>query len=176
MPRLQRRRPLPVRPVITPRGVDAVTNGVARPATATALDLPTRALGGAIFRAVQELDRPIELSGIVVSIPGAYQARVSLSEYKGLRNGARIEFLDGDTPVAYGTTISVGAGEALVSVAPENAFSSIYVNMHVRNVNNPTLVRAGRTDRELDEQEYHRFENQFAIDLIAAGLITLALK
>ncbi len=155
---------------------DVVVNGTARPVSSTTLDLPVRALGGAVFRAVQELNRPIELRGIVLDMPGPYQARISLSEYKGLRNGARVEFLDGDTVVAYGTTFSVGTGEALVSVAPENAFSSIYVNMRVRNVNNPTIVRAGKTDRQLDDQEFRRFETQFAVDLVAAGLITLAAR
>ena len=162
-------------PVITPRGIDAVTNGTARPATAVALNVNTRAIAGAVFRAVQELARPIELRGIVLDMPGAYRARISLSEYKGLRNGARVEFLDGDRVVAYGTTISVGTGESLVSVAPENAFSSIYVNMRVRNVNNPTIVRAGKTDRQLDEQEFRRFETEVAADLLAAGLITTAV-
>ncbi len=152
------------------------TNDTARTTVKTPMALPIRALGGAVLRAVQELNRPIELHGIVLSIPEAYKARVSLSEYKGLRNGARVEFLDGGSPVAYGTVSSVGAGEALVTVAPEHAFSSVYVNMEVRNANNPTLVRAGKTDDQLDAQEFKRFEGQFAIDLVAAGLLYLAFK
>ncbi|HVF84430.1 MAG TPA: hypothetical protein VM821_00500 [Abditibacteriaceae bacterium] len=149
-------------------------NGRARTTVRTPMALPIRALGGAVMRAVQELNRPIELRGTVLSIPGAYQARVSLSEFKGLRNGARVEFLEGGSPVAYGTVSSVGAGEAVVTVAPERAFSSVYVNMQVRNANNPTLVRAGKTDQQLDEQEYKRFETEFAVSLAAAGLLYLA--
>lgn len=152
------------------------TNGTARPSVRTPLALPIRALGGAVMRAVQELNRPIELRGTVLSIPDAYQARVSLSELRGLRKGARIEFLEGGSPVAYGTVSSVGAGEAVVTVAPERAFSLIYVNMQVRNANNPTLVRAGKTERQLDEQEFKRFESEFAVSLAAAGLLYLAFK
>ncbi len=163
-------------PGITSRGIDAIKDGVTQPAATTTPDLATRALGGAVFRAVQELNRPIQLRGVVISLSGPYQARISLSENKGLRNGARIEFLDGETPVAYGTVFSVSAGEALASVAPEAAFPQVYVNMHVRNVNNPTLVRAGKTDQQLDEREYKKFETEFAIDLAAAGLIYLAAK
>lgn len=152
-----------------------VANGTARLAAKTTMALPIRALGGAVFRAVQELNRPISLSGRVISIPGAYQARVSLSELKGLRNGARIEFLEGGQPVAYGTVSSVGSGEALVTVAPEYAFPSVYVNMKVRNVNNPTIVRAGMTDDQRDEKEFRRFETEFGIDLAVAGLLYLAV-
>lgn len=154
----------------------AASDGRARTTVKTPLALPIRALGGAVMRAVQELNRPIELRGTVLSIPGAYQARVSLSEFQGLRNGARVEFLEGGSPVAYGTVSSVGAGEALVTVAPERAFSSVYINMEVRNANNPTPVRAGKTDRQLDEQEYRRFESEFAVSLAAAGLLYLAFK
>ncbi len=153
-----------------------VVDGVARATVSEPLDLPVRALGGAVFRAVQELNRPISLRGIVLNIPEPYKARVSLSELKGLRNGARIEFLDGENPVAYGTVSSVGSGEALVSVAPEAAFPLIYVNMRVRNVNNPTVVRAGRTDDQLDEIEFRRFETEFGANLLVAGLITLAAR
>lgn len=153
-----------------------VANGVARSTTGEPLALPIRALGGAVFRAVQELNRPISLSGTVLSIPGPYQTRVSLSEYRGLRNGARVEYLDGGVPVAYGTVSSVGPGEAVVTVAPQASFSAIYVNMKVRNVNNPTVVRQGKTDQQLDNAEFSAFEKEFGIDLAVAGLIYLATK
>lgn len=130
-----------------------------------------RALSGAVFRAVAELNRPIELRGVVVSIPGAYQTRISMGAQKGLRNGARVEYLVGGQPVAYGTVTSLGFGESLATVASEAAFGGIYINMEVRNVNNPIAVRAGQTQEQIDEREFRRFERDFALGLVAVGLL-----
>lgn len=130
-----------------------------------------RALSGAVFRAVAELNRPIELRGVVVSIPGAYQTRISMGAQKGLRNGARVEYLVNGQSVAYGTVTSLGYGESLATVASEAAFSGIYVNMEVRNVSNPVLSRAGQSQEQLDSREFSRFERDFAIGLVGIGLL-----
>jgi hypothetical protein len=78
-----------------------------------------RALGGAIYRAVGELNRPAETRGVVISIPEAYRARISMGERSGLRNGARLEYLVNGQPVAYGTVTNAGLGESVATVAPK---------------------------------------------------------
>lgn len=157
-------------------GTAPVANGVANTAVAKEEQLALRALGGAVYRAVQELNRPIELKGTVLSIPFAYQTRISLSDLKGLRSGARIEYLENGAPVAYGTVTSIGAGEALATVSPENAFSAVYVNMEVRNVSNPMKVRSGKNDDFLDDAAFRKFEREFGLGLAIIGVTYLLTK
>lgn len=154
----------------------SIIDGVANTAVAKGEQLALRALGGAVFRAVQELNRPLELRGAVVSLPQPYQARLSLSSYKGLRNGARIQYLENGVPVAYGTIVSVGAGEALATIAPENALPGIYPNMEVRNVSNPALGRYAKNTEELDDEAFRKFERDFGIGLAVLGIAYLAFK
>ena len=151
-----------------------IIDGVANTTVAKGEQLALRALGGAVFRAVQELNRPLELRGAVVSLPEPYKARISLSSYKGLRNGARIQYLENGLPVAYGTIVSVGAGEALATIAPENALPGIYANMEVRNVSNPALGRYAKNTEELDDEAFRKFERDFGIGLAILGVAYLA--
>jgi hypothetical protein len=148
-----------------------VVNGRARTTAASAEAAQVLALGGAVYRAIGELNRPMEVRGVIVSMPEAYQARISLGERQGIRNGARIEFLNGDAPLAYGTVVSAGRGESLVTIAPEAAFPSIYVNMPVRNVSNPVIARAGKSEFALNDAEFRRFERDFGVGLLTAGLL-----
>ncbi len=162
---------------VTPRSAPAVADGrpivegVAYPAAARAEAAQLRALSGAVYRAVNELNRPIELRGVVISIPGAYQARLSFGEQKGLRNGARVEYVSNGATVAFGTITDVGFGEAVATVAPQAAFANVFVNMEVRNVSNPTMSRAGETEMQATEREFRRFERDFGIAAIAAAFI-----
>jgi hypothetical protein len=149
---------------------EPIVNGRARTVTADAEQAQMRALGGAVYRAVAELNRPAEARGVVISIPGAYQTRISLGTLKGLRNGARLEYLSNGQPVAYGTIISAAAGESTATVAPETAFPGVHVNMEVRNVSNPVAARAGQSEEQIEEKEFSRFEKQFGIALLVAGL------
>jgi hypothetical protein len=157
-------------------GTEPVANGIANTAVASDEQLAIRALGGAVYRAVQELNRPIELRGAVLSIPHPYQTRISLSTLKGLRNGARIEYVENGAAVAYGTVTDVAAGEALATVAPENAFSKVYVNMEVRNVNNPMKVRAGKDAAEFDDAEFNKFERELSLSLAIIGVTYYVAK
>lgn len=148
-----------------------IVEGVAYPAAARAEAAQIRALSGAVYRAVNELNRPIQVRGTVISIPGAYVTRLSFGEQAGLRNGARVVYLSNGAAVAYGTITNVGFGEALATVAPQAAFSNVFVNMEVRNVNNPTSSRAGETEMQATEREFNRFERSFGIAVIASAII-----
>jgi hypothetical protein len=161
-------------PATAPRATadeQPIVNGIAR-TTATSAELAqVRALGGAIYRAVGELNRPAETRGVVISIPEAYRARISMGERSGLRNGARLEYLVNGQPVAYGTVTSAGIGESVATVAPEAAFPNVHVNMEVRNISNPVSARTWQRSDKTDEKAFRRFENEFAAGLVIAGLL-----
>ena len=158
------------------RANPSIVNGTAMPMADDEEIAQVKALGGAVYRAVAELNRPIELTGVVLSMPSAYMARLSIGQAKGLRNGARIEYLDNGTPVAYGMVTDVGAGEALATVAPEAAFNRLFINMQVRNVSNPIKARMGPSLDEKEEKSFSRFEHDFGVGLATAGLIYLGVK
>jgi hypothetical protein len=160
----------------TLRSSAPVANGTAQPIATDAEIAQVKALGGAVYRAVAELNRPIELNGVVVSIPSAYTTRISLGTRRGLRNGARIEYVVNGRPVAYGMITDVGAGEAEATVAPEAAFSDVYVNMQVRNVSNPVRARMGPSVDDKEATKFSRFERSFGIGLTVAGLLYLGGK
>jgi len=138
--------------------------------------LPTRALSGAIYRAINELNKPATFRGVVISIPGAYLARLSIGERNGLRNGARVVYLDAGQPLAYGTVIDVGSGEAVATVAPEAGVTGITANTEFRTLSNPTADRAGKSAREQDEAEFRNFERQFGLALAVAGIAYYAFR
>ena len=133
--------------------------------------LVNRALSGAVYQAVNELNRPAAFSGVVISQPGPYQARISLGERLGLRNGARVEYLRDGAVVGFGSVIDVGTGESVATIAPEAAATLIGINTEVRTVSNPSAARAGKSARELDNAEYKRFERDFGISAAIAGIV-----
>jgi hypothetical protein len=150
-----------------------VVNGRARTAAATAEAAQARAVGGAVYRAIAELGRPLELRSTVVSLPGPYKTRIAAGELQGLRVGSRIEYLERDTPIAYGTVIDTDSLGAVATVAPESAFSRVFINMDVRNVSNPTKSRAGMSSMKQNERDFAEFERDFGVGLIAAALLYL---
>ncbi|HEX8552599.1 MAG TPA: hypothetical protein VF681_13710 [Abditibacteriaceae bacterium] len=133
--------------------------------------LPNRALGGAVFQAINELNRPATFQGVVVSMPGAYQARISLGERAGLRNGARVEYVRNGDVLGYGSVYDVGNGESIATIAPEAAAPFIGVNTEVRTISNPSAARAGKSAREQDDADFNRFEREFGISAAIAGVV-----
>lgn len=133
--------------------------------------LPNRALGGAVYQAIRDLSRPATFNGSVISIPGAYTARLSLGERSGLRSGARIEYLENGVPVAYGTVVDLGVGESLATVAPEANVNLVKPNTFFRTVSNPTADRAGKTANEITNAEFKKFERDLGISAAIAGII-----
>jgi hypothetical protein len=149
----------------------------AAPATATGAmsqALPNRALGGAVYQAINELNRPATFNGVVISIAGPYQARLSLGERHGVRNGARVEYLQNGEPFAYGTVFDLGRGESVASIAPEAAASLVGVNTQVRTVSNPAIDRAGKTAEQVSQAEFKTFERNFGISAAIAGVVYYA--
>lgn len=126
------------------------------------------AVDNAVAAAIQAIDDPAPLSGIVVSLPEAYQARISLGERSGIRNGARIEYLQNGQPIAYGTVVDVGTGEAVATIASEAAAPAVMLNTEFRTVSNPSRARAGLTAREIEDKEWRKYERNFAIGAIPA--------
>ena len=129
------------------------------------------AVDGAVAAAIASFDQAPVLSGIVVSRPAAYQARLSLGTIRGLRNGARIEYLSNGQPIAHGTVIDVGDAEALATIVPEAALPGIMVNTRFRTISNPSAAQAGLTTVQREEQEWNRFERSFALSALAAALL-----
>ncbi len=130
------------------------------------------ALTSAIADAVRALGQTATIPGIVLSKPstgGTYVARLSLGTLSGARGGARIEYLgDNGEPIAFGTLFDIAAGEGLATVAPETAYTDIYVNQRVRLINNPVEKRALPTAAQVAEKEFDKFEKNFAI-VVAVG-------
>lgn len=153
---------------------DSVTADAPTPAPANTGSLAdvlrNRALSGAIYQAVNELNRPASFRGIVVSMSGPYQARISLGERAGVRNGARIEYLREGAVVGFGSVFDVGNGESVATIAPEAAAPLINVNTDVLVVSNPSAARAGKTSREIDDAEFKKFERDFGISAAIAGI------
>ena len=154
---------------------DAVVADTPTPAPAnsgTAAEaLPTRALSGAFYQAINELNKPASFRGIVVSLPGAYQSRISLGERAGIRNGARIEYLRNGETIGYGSVFDVGSAESVATIAPEASAPQIGVNTEVRTISNPVAGRAGKNAREMDDAEFSRFEREFGISAAIAGIV-----
>lgn len=132
--------------------------------------LPNRALGGAVYQAIRDLSRPASFNGTVISLPGAYQARLSIGERSGLRTGAAIEYVDNGVPVAYGTIVDLGVGESVATIAPEAAVTFVRPNTIFRSLSNPTADRAGKTGIEITNAEFKKFERDFAISAAIAGI------
>ena len=130
------------------------------------------ALQTAIGDAVTQLGQTAELSGIIISKPNGYLARLSLGTLVGARGGARVEYLDNaGTPIAFGTIFDIAPGEALATVAPETAYSKLFVNGRVRLVNNPSAKRALPDFTKRANDEYKKFETEFGISLAAATAV-----
>jgi hypothetical protein len=131
------------------------------------------AVDGAVLHAVAEMNEPAQLTGIVVSLPAQHMARLSLGEMHGLRNGARVEYLVRGTPIAWGTVVDVGKGEAVATVAPERAYPFIEVNSEWRTASIPALGAAGLTRDQIDTREWKKFERDFGIAAAIAGVAYL---
>lgn len=138
------------------------------PAAGAAADLHQRAIDSAVAAAIVALNEPAALHGVVVTVPAAYQARLSVGERNGLRNGARVEYLANGQPIAYGTVISVDEFTAVATVASEAANPSILINTEFRTVTNPPVNRAGDTVAQTEEKDWKKFERNFAIAAIPA--------
>jgi hypothetical protein len=134
------------------------------------------ALDRAVMSAVAAMEQPAQLQGIVISRPDPYRARISLGELQGIRNGARIEYLSNGVPVAYGSVIDVGPGEALATIAPESSSPGVVLNSTLRTANNPPLGNAGLTSWQLDNKEWNRFQRDFVISGAIAGAVYLIVK
>ena len=126
-------------------------------------------IASAVGHAVEGLTQTAQFDGVVISIPGAYQARISLGEMQGARAGARVEYLQDGQPIAYGTIVDLGQAESVATVAPESAFPQIYPNLAVRVVLNPTRERAMPSAQEISDKEDKKFEQSFTL---AAGIAT----
>lgn len=136
----------------------------------TGVGVGENALQSAVADAVRALGRTATLSGIVVSMPGNYTARLSLGTLAGARGGARVEYLgENGQPIAFGTIFDIAAGEAVATIAPETAYPDIFVNQRVRLVNNPVEKRALSDFSRNFEKEYSDFEKEFGL---AAGIAT----
>ena len=130
------------------------------------------ALQTAIGDAVTQLGQTVELSGIIISKPNGYLARLSLGTLGGARGGARVEYLDNDgNPIAFGTIFDIAPGEALATVAPETAYPKLFVNGRVRLVNNPSAKRALPDFTKRANDEYKKFETEFGVSLAAATAV-----
>jgi hypothetical protein len=154
--------------------VDATTTTTTTTTSALAGDSALfLAADGAILRAVAQMNEPAEISGIIVSLPMQHMARLSLGEMHGLRNGTRIEYLVRGLPIAYGTVVDVGKGEALATVAPERAFPALELNSVWRTADIPSLGAAGLSRDQIDAKEWKKFQGDFGIGLAVAGLAYL---
>jgi len=137
-----------------------------------ASNAPEGALELAVRAAVVALGETARISGIVVSKPSGYMARLSTGINSGARGGARVEYLGAEgEPIAFGTIIDIAAGEALATFAPETAVNDIYVNQRIRLVNNPSEKRALPTVSELHEKDYASFERNFGFSLALVGAV-----
>jgi len=119
---------------------------------------------------------PVCLNGVVISIPGCAQARLSLGDRSCMRNGATIEYLVNGQPIATGRVISVGSGSSVATVIPESAACAVYINSEFRVITNPTAANAGPTDAQIAEREWNRFEREFAISAAVAAIAYYAFN
>ena len=125
-----------------------------------------------IGQAVTALGQTATFSGIIISKPNGYLARISLGQVAGARAGARVEYLNGEgVPVAFGTIFDLAPGESLATVAPETAYPDLMINGRVRIVNNPTAKRALPTFTDLANADFKKFETEFGISLAAAAAV-----
>ena len=130
------------------------------------------ALQTAVGRAVTKLGETATFSGIVISKPTGYLARLSLGLRSGARGGARVEYLDGaGNPIAFGTIFDIAPGESLATVAPETAYPNLVINSRVRIVNNPTEKRALPNFTQLNNKEFNDFQKEFGVAVVAAAAI-----
>jgi len=126
-------------------------------------------IASAVGHAVEGLSQSAQFDGIVLSMPAAYQARISIGEMAGARAGARVEYLADGQPIAYGTIVDLGQAESVATVAPESAFPQLYPNLPVRVVLNPTRERAMPSAQEISDKDEKKFEESFTL---AAGIAT----
>lgn len=167
--------PAPVVTDVAPAADGTTVVPIAPPAVAET-DWQMRAVDAAVINAIEAMNQPATLTGVVVARPDGYRARLSLGEIHGIRNGARIEYLVNGLPVAYGTVIDLGRGESLATIAPEAAAPAVFNNMQVRTATNPPLGLAGPTGAQLDEKEWRRFEREFGIAAAIAGAAYLIFR
>ena len=143
-----------------------------------------RAVDGAVARAVFDLNRPIQVRGVVLNkiarsgVKGApLFTRISLGELSGARVGTPIEYLSPQGErIGFGTIVDLAPGESLATVAPEAAYGNLHMNCEVRSLDNPPLARAGSPVYSNDEREWARFERSFGLALGIAGAAYLAFK
>lgn len=147
---------------------DTKTGGLKNIGTGVSTAATPEGLDSAVTAAVIGLGQTATFNGVLLSKPGAYMAHITGGELTGVRGGARVEYLENGAPIAYGTVIELGQSTSVATVAPETAFPSLYTNMHIRVVNNPTEKRALPTQTAVEEKEFKRFENSFAISTAGA--------
>lgn len=135
------------------------------------ISLESLAIDGAVLRAVAELNKPAELRGVILSIAGAHQARLSKGMRQGLRAGTRVEYVVNGNVVARGSVIDSGYGEAIATIAPESATPLLSVNSEFRTVHIPNIGTAAKSSEEKDRKEWKRFELESGL---AAGIAGLA--
>jgi hypothetical protein len=152
--------------VLTPPA-DGTTVVATPPAADT--DWHLRAVDAAVINAIEVMNQPATVDGIVVARPDGYLARLSMGELQGVRTGTRIEYLFNGAPVAYGTIIDLGRGESVATIAPEAAAPHIFNNMPVRTATIPALGLAGPTAVQLEESEWRKFERDFGVTAAIAG-------
>jgi hypothetical protein len=141
-----------------------IGTGVSTAATPEGLD-------SAVTAAVVGLGQTATFNGVLLSKPGPYMAHITGGELTGLRGGARVEYLENGVPIAYGTVVELGQSSSMATVAPEAAFPSLYTNMHIRIVNNPTEKRALPTLTAQEDKDFKQFERAFTIT--AAGALAI---
>ncbi len=149
------------------------TTIVTRTNLASETDSRFLAVDGAVLRAIQQMNEPATLNGVIVSLPGGYTTRLSKGAMHGLRQGARIEYTFRGQTIAYGTLVDVGPGESLATVAPERAFPLLTVNGDFHTVSNPILGVMGKSRDEISDREFSKFEKEFGLGAGLAGLAYL---
>lgn len=159
--------PAPVSDAMAPTTIITATNAGSQ------TDSRFLAVDGAILRAIAQMNEPAAISGIIVSLPGGYNARLSKGIMHGIRNGARIEYTFGGQTIAYGTVIDAGKGESIATVAPERAFPLLTINGDFKTVSNPVAGAMGKSRDEIEDKEFSKFEKEFGLGASLAGLAYL---
>jgi hypothetical protein len=159
--------PAPVSDVMAPTTTTVTTEA------ATETDSRFLAVDGAILHAVEQMNEPATLNGIIVSLPGGYTARLSKGLMHGLRNGARVEYTFRGQTIAYGSIVDVGKGESIATVAPERAFPLLSINGEFHTVSNPVAGAMGKSRDEIEDREFSKFEKEFGLGAGLAGLAYL---
>lgn len=128
------------------------------------------AVDGAVFRAIEKMNMPAGVQGVIVSLPNPYQTRLSKGAVHGVRPGAQIEYIRNNQPFAYGTAVEVGNVWTLATIAPESALPEVMLNGKFRLAANPPVGLAGETRHELDERKWKKYERESGLSVGIAAL------